>query len=85
MKIDLRKPIHIWSSRCFESYNTPLRRERHSKVDKQVHERISRCDLVEETVGCVITYPSPTYYELLILFTLILIHANTLRMEYGSM
>ena len=40
---------------------------------------------MEETVWCAATYPSPTYYKLLSLFTLILIHANTLRRESAPM
>ena len=58
------------------------------KVQRQTRRhiiKITRCDLMEETVGCAATYPSPTYYELFPLFTLILIHANTLRRESAPM
>ncbi|TYJ96574.1 uncharacterized protein E5676_scaffold791G00040 [Cucumis melo var. makuwa] len=40
---------------------------------------------MEEIVGCIVIYPSPTYYELLPLFTLFVAHANTLRMESAPM
>ena len=38
---------------------------------------ISRCDLKEVIVECIVTYPPPTYYKLLSLFTLILIYAHS--------
>ncbi|KAA0061988.1 hypothetical protein E6C27_scaffold89G002930 [Cucumis melo var. makuwa] len=46
---------------------------------------ISWCDPMEETAGCIVIYPSPTYYELHSPFTLFIANAKTLRMESAPM